>query len=121
MGRHRLVPFLIIYYALCNWESEAFCLLWTLYSKHLDLKSNNDYKVKEQTISLSLRVSIPGEPYRNYSTFSTNSFVVQSLVFGPILIACNDYIKLVTRHLLDAFSVSFGCVSDYFVPNRNLW
>jgi hypothetical protein len=77
----------------------------------VDLKSNNDYEVKEQTISLSLRVSIPGEPYRNYSTFSIK--VVQSLVFGPIVIASNDYIKLATQHLLDAF-VSFGCVSDYF-------
>uniref|UniRef100_A0A8K9VAB5 Secernin 3 n=1 Tax=Oncorhynchus mykiss TaxID=8022 RepID=A0A8K9VAB5_ONCMY len=46
--------------------------------------------------------------------------VVKSLVFGPIFIAPKNYIKLVTTHLLDAFAVCFGCVSVYFVPNRNI-
>jgi hypothetical protein len=42
------------------------------------------------------------------------------LTFGPIFIACNENIKLVTlqicwMHLLFVFC----CVSDYFVPNIN--
>lgn len=41
------------------------------FSKSLDLKSNNDFEVKVQTVSFNLRVFsfISGEPFRNYSTF----------------------------------------------------
>ena len=45
-------------------------LLLVLYFKSWDLKSNNDYEIKVQTVSFHLRVfsSISGEPFRNYSS-----------------------------------------------------
>ena len=45
--------------------------------------------------------------------------VVQNVVFGPIYLVCNDYIKLVT--LQNVFPVRLGCVSNSLVPNRNEW
>jgi hypothetical protein len=85
---------------------------------------------------LRILSSISGEPFRNYNTFCTSSpyfkmdqkywdkityrymFIIvgKALVFGHIFLARNDYTKLVTTS-----SVSFGCVSDDIVPNRNEW
>jgi hypothetical protein len=80
-----------------------------------------------QTVSFHLRVfsSISGEHFlfspilgdqKYWDKFSYMCInVVKSFIFGPVFLAHDDYIKLVT------LLFCLGCVSDYFVPNRNKW
>ena len=84
-----------------------------LYSKSLDLKSNNYYEVKLYILPFYLRafVYILVSPFTNDNTFYTSSQkywdkftyvcikVVKSEIFGPIFIAHNGYIKLVTKQI----------------------
>ena len=81
-----------------------------------------------KTVSFNLRVfsSILGNPFSNYALCVHNPPTLgdqmcwDKLTFGPIFIACNDYIKLVTLHICwMSLLFVFCCVSDYFVPNIN--
>ena len=91
------------------------------------------YEVEVQTVSFNMRVfsSISGELLRKYITCRGPKVlgpihlhcmcikVVKSLVSVPYFQRAMTTSSFVTTNLLDAFTVRFGCVSDYFVPDRN--
>jgi hypothetical protein len=97
-----------------------------LNSSTLDLKWNNDYEVKVQTVRFDLRVFPPisSEQFWKYSTFCTWSLHFMCIkVFG----IWSDINSTQWLHqgcdstdLSDAFAVFFGCVSDYFDRQNKL-